>query len=95
VVERREKTMPFGVPMMWHEPTNHFHDCYFCLTNTEGFSKKQKHKIQYANVPSVLKPVPRGQGLPVPTPALNWEDVNISDDDEQVLVSPLETSDPI
>jgi hypothetical protein len=94
VVKRKEKSMLFGVCMVWHEPANHVHDCYFCLTNSEGFSKKRKHKIQYPNVPSSLKPVPHEEGLPVPTPSLNWEDINISDDG-QVIESPPETSDPI
>lgn len=69
--------MPFAVPMVWREPTNHFNDCYFCLTNTEGYSKKKKKNIDYPTVPSANRPVPHGEGLPIPTPPLNWEDVVI------------------
>ncbi|KAL4702128.1 hypothetical protein ACJJTC_000132 [Scirpophaga incertulas] len=70
-------SMPFAVHMVWREPTNHFNDCYFCLTNTEGYSKKKKKNIDYPTVPSAIKPVPHGEGLPVPTPPLNWEDLVI------------------
>jgi hypothetical protein len=84
-----------GEKKVWCEPTNHFNDCYLCLTNSEGFSKKQKQKIQYPNVPSSLKPVPDGAGLSVPTPPLNWDDIYNSDDNEQVIEGPPETSDPI
>ncbi|KAL4720940.1 hypothetical protein ACJJTC_015404 [Scirpophaga incertulas] len=73
--------MPFAVPMVWREPTNHFNDCYFSLTNTEGYTegytKKKKKNIDYPTVPSAIKPVPHGEGLPVPTPPLNWEDLVI------------------
>ncbi|KAL4716297.1 hypothetical protein ACJJTC_014777 [Scirpophaga incertulas] len=65
--------MPFAVLTVWREPTNHFNDCYFCLTNTEGYSKKKKKNIDYPTVPSAIKPVPHGEGLPVPTPPLNWK----------------------
>jgi len=57
----------FAVPMLWKEPNNHQHDCYFCLTNVFGFSTKNKHKIVYPDCQSAIKPVPHGEGLPVPT----------------------------
>ena len=76
--------MPFAVNMVWHEPTNHFNDCYFCLTNTAGYSKKEKNKIDYPAVPSAIRPVPHGKGLPVPAPPLNFEDVipELHDDED-------------
>ena len=48
------KNMSFAVLIMWHEPTNRFSDCYFCLTQITGHSKKRKAKIVYPNCPSAL-----------------------------------------
>jgi hypothetical protein len=90
--------MPLGVPTVWREPTNHLNDCYFCRTNTEGFSKKQKHKIQNPNMPSALKPVPQEEGLSVPNPSLHWDGINVyddDDDDKQVAESPPRSPDAI
>lgn len=65
------KKMPFGTPMVWMEPTNHAVDCYFCLTQLKGFSEKSKRSIKYANVPSVIKPQPHSDELPVPECPVN------------------------
>lgn len=64
----KRKSMPFAVPMIWREPKNHANDCYFCMTNISGFSKKHKSKILYPDCRSAIKPVPHGADLPVPTP---------------------------
>ncbi|EZA60811.1 hypothetical protein X777_13644 [Ooceraea biroi] len=34
----KRKSMPFGIPMVWREPSNHVDDCYFCLTSIQGFN---------------------------------------------------------
>ena len=59
--------MPFGVPMVWREPTNHLNDCYFCMTKISGFSTKNKQNIEYPNLPSALRPVPHSEDVPIPT----------------------------
>ncbi|XP_063219615.1 uncharacterized protein LOC134529442 [Bacillus rossius redtenbacheri] len=58
--------MSFGVPMVWREPNDHISDCYFCLTNTKGVCKKNRHGILYPSIPSAIRPVPHSHTLPVP-----------------------------
>lgn len=65
----KRKSMPFGIPMIWREPKNHVDDCYFCMTNVRGFSKKNRNKIVYPNLPSAIRPVPHSDEIPVPTPS--------------------------
>ena len=60
--------LAFGIPMVWREPKNHVDDCYFCLVNTKGFSKKSKGKIRYPNLCSALRPIPHSDDIPVPPP---------------------------
>ena len=67
------KSMPFGVPMVWREEKDHIIGCYFCMTNLKGINHKNKHHVQYLNVPSAIKPVPRGPDLPVPEPNVTME----------------------
>lgn len=66
------KSMPFAVPMIWREPTDHVTDCYFCLTNVAGFSSKNKYAIVYPNLQSAIRPVKHDDSLPVPKPPENW-----------------------
>ncbi len=60
--------MLFAVPMVWHEPRCHFTDCYFCMTSTVKFFSKSRQKIQYPNIPSVVRPVPHNESLPISVP---------------------------
>jgi hypothetical protein len=62
--------MPFAVPMIWREPSNHINDCYFCMVPpvSKGLTKKKKKTINYPSIPSAIRPVPHHDGLPVPRP---------------------------
>ena len=71
----------FAVPMVWREPRNHADDCYFCLTNINGFNASSRKKIKYPNLRSAMRPVPHSDDLPVPTPPVN-KDILSSLDEE-------------
>ena len=89
----KSKCMPFGVPMIWREQTDHISDCYFCMTNVQGFSKKNKKKIEYPNLPSAMRPVPHSDEVPIPIPpdtlseTLSITDSSSSEVDEDEFVA--------
>ena len=66
--------MPFAVPMVRRELSDHVTDCYICMTNIKGFSRKNKSKISYPVCRSVIKPVLHDPDLPVPQPTTEKED---------------------
>ena len=63
---KKRKSMPFGVPMVWREGKDHVTDYYFCITNLKGINRKSKHHVQYPDVPSAIKLVSHGPYIPVP-----------------------------
>ena len=65
--EGKRDSLKFAIPMIWREPSNHFDDCYFCMTNIVGFSRKNKNSISYPSIPSATRPVPHSIQLPIPT----------------------------
>jgi hypothetical protein len=77
------RCMSFAIPMVWREPTDHVSDCYFCLTRITGVRAKSRHTVQYPNLPSAMRPLPRSMGLPVPKPPTNLtlSDSESSDED--------------
>ena len=54
--------------MVWREQKDHVTDCYFCLTDTQGFRHKTRKKILYPSLPSAIRPVAHSDQLPVPKP---------------------------
>ncbi|GBM11025.1 hypothetical protein AVEN_1354-1 [Araneus ventricosus] len=78
--------MPFVVPTIWREPTNHIGDCYFCMVPTAsgGFTKKKKRTFEYPKIPHALPSVSHGERLPIPEPP---RDYSISSDEEDLDVS--------
>lgn len=65
---RKRKAMPFAVLMVWREPTDHVSNCYCCMKPPvgKGVCKHKKWTLQYPNIPSAIRPAPRGEGLPIP-----------------------------
>ena len=66
--------MPFAVPVVWREQSDHVTDCYFCMTAIRGFSRKNKSKISYPVCKSAIKPVSHSPDLPVPQPPAEKKD---------------------
>jgi len=46
-INRKGMAMPFAVPKVWREPSNHSSGCYFCLTPpvASGMNRKKKQSI--------------------------------------------------
>ena len=43
------------------------------MINLKRINCKNKHHVQYSNVPSAIRPIPHGPDLPVPGPDGNME----------------------
>lgn len=52
----KNRSVNFGKPMVWREPTNHATDCQSCLTRTFGLNSKNKDRLEYADVPLACAP---------------------------------------
>ena len=70
---KKRKSMPFGVPMVWRVGKDHVTDCYFCMTNLKGINRKNKHHVQCPDVSSAIKPVCHHPDLPVPQQNVTME----------------------
>ena len=66
--------MPFALPMIWREPTDHLTDCCFCIVPPlrRGITKKKKKTVSYPNISSAIRPVPHTEDLPVPVPPQHY-----------------------
>jgi hypothetical protein len=81
---KRFTLLPFAIPMVWREPTDHASDCYFCLTSITGVTAKPKHTVKYPNLPSVMRSVPQSVKLPVSKPPTNMMLGDSESNDEDV-----------
>lgn len=72
-LNKKRKSMLFGVPKGGRKGKDHVTDCCFCMTNLKGINRKNKYHIQYLDVPSVIKSVSHGTDLIVPEPDFTME----------------------
>jgi hypothetical protein len=70
LVNCKEHSMPFAVPVIWRKPTNHNSECYFFIVSPikKGVTMKKKWTVLYPNVPFAIRPVPPGERIPIPKP---------------------------
>ena len=62
------KSMPFAIPRIWREPSNHHDNCYFCMVDITHYkSIKNRKSIKYPSIPSSIAPVPHDNDMPIPT----------------------------
>ena len=77
------KYMPFVIPRIWREPTNHHDDGYFCMVNISKYKKtKNRKKIVYPSIPSSIVPVNHGPELPIPQPPTTHAISSTSSEDD-------------
>ena len=79
------KCMPFAIPRIWREPTNHHDDCYFCMVDISKYKKtKDRKKIVYPSIPSSIAPANHCAELPIPQPPTTHAISSTSSEDLQV-----------
>ena len=61
--------MKFAVPRIWHEPSDHSSNCYFCVVDpSKRRAGKNASAIIYPDLPSSIAPMEHSAEFPVPTP---------------------------
>ena len=61
-------SIPFAVPTLWREPSYHYNDCYFFMTDIWKFSWKIKQNIELSTVNSVSEAIFHSEDMPPPLP---------------------------
>ena len=85
----KQKSLAFGVPMVWREPNGHRKECYFYSWVVAGFNVKNKHKIQYPNLTCAIQSISHGPSVPIPLPPRVLETVKDSVSEEFLSDSQL------
>ena len=88
-----KRSLNFGIPMVWREPTNHDTDCYFCAVDVTGINRKNWGSLKYPDLQSARHPVAHCDDILVPIfrelPDISDEDVsNVEghEDEEEVVL---------
>ena len=77
------KCMPFAIPRIWREPTNHHDDSYFCMVDISKYKKtKDRKKIIYPSIPSSIASVNHGPQLLIPQPPTTHAISSTSSEDD-------------
>jgi len=49
------KCMPFVIPRIWREPTNHLTECYFCMVDVPTTEKAKTKKVLFTPAHQLLQ----------------------------------------
>ena len=72
--------------MVWRKGNDHIMGCYFCMINLKGINSKNRHHVQYPNVPSTIRPIPPDEDL-VPEPDGNMKYNSDSEHSDMTVVA--------
>ncbi|XP_076309279.1 uncharacterized protein LOC143224821 [Tachypleus tridentatus] len=62
-----KRAIKLSIPRIWHEPTDHSNNCYFCMVDTSKCrAGKNTSVIMYLDLPSSIAPPPNCPELHVP-----------------------------
>ncbi|XP_077778040.1 uncharacterized protein LOC144326075 [Podarcis muralis] len=85
-----KRSLNFGIPMVWREPTNHVTDCYFCAVDVTGINRKNWSSLKYPDLQSAHRPVAHCDEIPVPIfgelPDISDEDASSVEGHEEEVV---------
>lgn len=70
--------------MQWYgeKQKNHSNTFYFSSCKIQGYKKKNIKEITYPNIPSTIRHVPCRADLPILTPTVNLDYVEIHSEEE-------------
>ena len=61
-----KRSLNFGIPVVWREPTNHVPDCYFCAVDVTGINRKNRGSLKYPDLQSARRSEAHCDEIPVP-----------------------------
>ena len=59
-----KRSLNFGIPMVWRQPTNHVTDCYFGAVDVTEINRKNRGSLKYPDLQSVRRPVAHCDEIP-------------------------------
>lgn len=79
------------MPTIWRQPFCHATDCYFCLTKIQ--QRGRHKKVEYAQVPSMTKPIPHSHSVPYPVCTKRKREPSVEPDEPPVEPDEQSTAD--
>ena len=76
-----------ALPIDWREGKDPITDCYSCVINLTEINRKNRHHVQYSDVPSGIISIPFGPDLPVLEPDGNMEYSSASEHSDMTVVA--------
>ena len=87
-----KRSLNFGIPLVWREPTNYVTDCYFCAVDVTGINRKNWSSLKYPDLLSAHRLIAHCDEIPVPIfgelPDISDEDASSVEghEDEEVVL---------